>query len=153
MPACGSRRRRLIGLATLGAGLLLDLALPGCVEHDLDKQHPNPCCGGGFSYPQSADRAVDLLFVIDDSGGMLNQQELLGNKFGALLWELQRLWGGLPDLHLGVTSTNLGAGGYDVTFCGEPFSSSSLRVSSPCPFMSMSMFSNRRKRSSFDSKA
>ncbi len=73
-----------------------------------------------LSYAQSAERDVDLLFVIDDSASMAGEQALLQAQFGALVWELRNLTGGLPDLHLGVTSTDLGAGNYGLTYCEHP---------------------------------
>ena len=62
-------------------------------------------------------KAVDILFVIDDSGSMKDQQEQLGiwskEMFAVLSGK-----GELPDLHIGVTSSSVaipGLAGLKVT--------------------------------------
>ncbi len=79
------------------------------------------CWGGmaGISIPQSSDRDVDLLFVIDNSGSMAGEQANFRANFPALMSELKNMMGGLPNVHLGVTSTDLGAGDFDITYCEE----------------------------------
>lgn len=57
-------------------------------------------------------RALDVLFVIDDSGSMADDQAALVAAARAHLFpQLAAQAGGLPDLHLGVISTDLGNGG------------------------------------------
>lgn len=56
-------------------------------------------------------RMLDLLFVIDNSGSMKEEQENLRKNFPAMIESLRRLPGGLPDLHLAVISSDVGAGG------------------------------------------
>ena len=53
-------------------------------------------------------RDLDLLFVIDDSPSMLDKQRNLANNFPAFSIALQALPGGLPNLHLGVITTDMG---------------------------------------------
>jgi hypothetical protein len=77
-------------------------------------------CSHCLSIPQSAARALDLLLVIDNSGSMADPQALLRSQFDALVALLQSMRGGPPDLHLGVTSTDLGAGDYGLPYCEEP---------------------------------
>jgi MYXO-CTERM domain-containing protein len=55
-------------------------------------------------------RAVDLLFVVDDSTSMADEQEALIASFQRFIDTLGGIEGGLPDLHIGVISSNLGAG-------------------------------------------
>jgi hypothetical protein len=65
-----------------------------------------------FMMPQSAERDVDILFVIDDSYSMANEQENLRTQFISLMNALGQLEGGLPNVHIGVASTDLGTGTY-----------------------------------------
>ncbi len=51
---------------------------------------------------------LDLLFVIDDSPSMADKQNALAASFPRLVEQLQSLDGGIPDLHLGVISTDMG---------------------------------------------
>ncbi len=61
--------------------------------------------------PVIANRDVDLLFVIDDSPSMLDKQTNLKNAFPAFVVELSGLEGGLPNVHIGVISPDLGSRG------------------------------------------
>jgi hypothetical protein len=61
---------------------------------------------------------LDLLFVIDNSGSMYDEQESLAH------WAQQYLFGALDlsaglelNLHIGVISTDLGAGNYNISAC------------------------------------
>jgi hypothetical protein len=53
---------------------------------------------------------LDLLFMIDDSPSMDEEQANLARNFRRLIDELTKLPTGFPDLHLGVVSSDLGAG-------------------------------------------
>lgn len=63
--------------------------------------------------------AVDALFVVDGSGSMAEEQALLGSQIASFLTALRDPVLGLPDLHLGVISVDLGAGGYSLTTCND----------------------------------
>jgi len=54
---------------------------------------------------------VDLLFVVDNSTSMAANQAVLAESFPALTEALRAPGGELPDLRVGVVSTDLGAGG------------------------------------------
>ena len=55
-------------------------------------------------------RALDILFVIDDSESMREEQEALRASLGRSLVDvLDARFGGRPDLHIGVVSTDMGA--------------------------------------------
>ncbi len=57
-----------------------------------------------------APREVDLLFVIDNSPTMAGKQRLLAAAMPALVDELQKAPGGLPSLHVGFVTSDVGAG-------------------------------------------
>jgi hypothetical protein len=59
---------------------------------------------------------VDILFVIDNSNTMAQEQAKLSAQFPALIDAL-KLAGSLPDLHIGVVSSDLGAGSYNLPSC------------------------------------
>lgn len=71
---------------------------------------------------------LDLLFVIDDSGGMAEAQQMLTAAFPLLLDALfhppenpsgDPEYPPVEDLHVGVISSDMGAGGFDVSTCGR----------------------------------
>jgi hypothetical protein len=68
--------------------------------------------------PVTANADVDMLFVIDDSPSMLDKQANLKNNFPAFINELNALPGGLPNVHIGVVSTDLGTKGADDATAG-----------------------------------
>jgi hypothetical protein len=71
--------------------------------------------GGGtaatsFTFASGARRAVDILFVVDNSPSMDPKQTALAAAFPKMIAALEQLPGGLPDVHIGVVSSNMGAG-------------------------------------------
>src|SRR5262245_34054667 len=58
-------------------------------------------------------RDIDILFVIDDSPSMLDKQTNLKNNFPNFINVLNTIEGGLPNVHLGVVSSDLGTKGAD----------------------------------------
>jgi hypothetical protein len=58
--------------------------------------------------PVKPNRDLDLLFVIDDSPSMTDKQINLTTNFPSFLDRLQALPGGLPNLHVGVVTTDMG---------------------------------------------
>ena len=63
--------------------------------------------------PTTPSRDLDILFVIDDSPGLLDRQASLGNAFPALIDELTAIDGKLPNLHIGIVTSDLGSKGYE----------------------------------------
>lgn len=63
--------------------------------------------------PVTANRDVDLLFVVDDSSSVADHQIALENGFPAFVTTLSALAGGLPNLHIGVVTPDLGTKGAD----------------------------------------
>jgi hypothetical protein len=60
--------------------------------------------------------ALDLLFVIDNSGGTIQMQEQMVRAFPTLSGQLVRADQPL-DLHLGIVTSDLGAGPFQLGFC------------------------------------
>lgn len=64
-------------------------------------------------------RDVDILFLVDNSGSMEHEQEKLAARFTRLADILECLPGGLPHLHIGVVTSDLGTSPYRVDGCGS----------------------------------
>src|SRR5690606_27602561 len=58
--------------------------------------------------PAVPNRNLDILFVIDSSPSMFDEQEALAASFPKMMDALSTLEGGLPDLHIGVITTDMG---------------------------------------------
>jgi hypothetical protein len=53
---------------------------------------------------------LDLLFMIDNSSSMAEEQNNLARNFPALIRMLETTPGGMPDVHIGIISSSFGAG-------------------------------------------
>jgi hypothetical protein len=94
--------------------LLMAAALPvvpfllwSCNSHPLQSPNPRPV-GELMQYRElNPVHNADILFVVDDSGSMQEEQANLTRNFGAFMRELN-----VPgaDLHIAVVSSDLGAG-------------------------------------------
>ena len=63
-----------------------------------------------LEFGPSGNRAVDVLFMVDNSSSMTPLQQKLIASFPAFINELKGLPGGLPNLHIAVVSSSMGAG-------------------------------------------
>jgi hypothetical protein len=94
----------LFGLATLGL-------LAGCPDRTISEVQPQQ---GRVEYkdiPVTVNRDIDILFVIDDSPSMLDKQTNLKANFPKFIEVLNSIEGGLPNVHLGVVSSDMGTKG------------------------------------------
>jgi hypothetical protein len=118
----------------LAAAALLTLSA-GCVSRSMDKPVP----GGGRAiveyFPLTPEKDVDLLFVIDNSNSMGEEQDALATKFDRLIESLRSEKLGqdrpdgppctaadrrncrIPNVRIGVVSSDLGAGNYSLPSC------------------------------------
>jgi hypothetical protein len=71
-----------------------------------------------LTYKAVANPDLDLLFVIDDSPSMTDKQTSLKAAFPMLVAQLSSVTGGVPNLHLGVVSSDMGTKGSAVTAPG-----------------------------------
>ena len=55
---------------------------------------------------------LDIVFMIDNSGSMQQEQENIARNFPVFISALESLPEGLPNVHIGVVSSDLGAGKY-----------------------------------------
>ena len=99
----------------LGAALLI-AAVAACSSSPALAPDGGPGAGGAgppgplvFTLP-TTNRNVDVLFMLGDWVGMEVNQNRLIAAFPAYVDALAALPGGLPNLHLGVVSSSLGAG-------------------------------------------
>jgi hypothetical protein len=77
---------------------------------------------------------LDLLFMIDDSSGMTPMQTKLAEQIPSFIQALASLPGGLPNLHIAVVSSDLGAPGDSTTIaCTTAGDQGLFRISPSCP--------------------
>jgi len=95
--------------------VLLACFIAGCPSRDPlpTKADPQVCAESWKDVPVGVNRALDLLFVIDNSGSMGEEQASLIANFHRFVAVLENVEGGLPDLHIGIVSTDMGVGRFD----------------------------------------
>ena len=114
---------RLVSVAPLGDGqrarpLAARLAAGGAPGSPIPSPLPTPVpIRPRTSRYLASNRNVDLLFLIDDSSSMRLSQDNLTRNFPVLMNTLQNLPGGLPNVHIGVISSDMGAGDGSVAGC------------------------------------
>lgn len=108
---------------------LLPVALAACTDHSLYALDPEPAVSFTQKFGSGAPRIVDILFVVDSSGSMREEQQGLSVAFPAFA----RALGDLEPLswRLGVTTTDLGGFGYPLTGCWGDGDSGGLRPVNP----------------------
>lgn len=65
-------------------------------------------------------RKLDVLFVIDNSGSMFDEESELADRFRDFIDTLSSRMGEMPSIHIGVVSTDMGTGMYPVGTRGSP---------------------------------
>lgn len=101
---------------SLVVGILLTAAL-ACGE-DSSPYPDYGVCGETFKdIPVEINRSMDILFVIDNSPSMAEEHASLLVNFDRFVNVLENIEGGLPNVHIGVISADLGAGPYSVGNC------------------------------------
>lgn len=99
---------------------VLPLLLWACNSHPLEAPDPRPEQQTNQYYEVNPIRDVDILFMVDNSPSMNQEQENLGRNFPAFMDELKKIPGGLPNVHIGVISSDMGAGPTPVGSCTRP---------------------------------
>src|SRR3569623_1651887 len=73
--------------------------------------HGDTVTGGGLHevlvMPAIPNHDLDVLFMIDDSPSMLDKQESLRASFPTMMDQLARVPDGLPNLHVGVSTSDM----------------------------------------------
>lgn len=94
--------------------LLLTVTAAGCPDRTISAVVPDQNGVEAKDIPVNINRELDLLFLIDKSPTMTDEQDGLTANFPRFIQVLRQIDGGLPNLHLGVISQDLGAGGMNV---------------------------------------
>lgn len=102
------RRNKARALGLAGILAVVSFGLWACNEHSLVVPKPMPVAENVQLRELNPIRNVDILFVIDNSGSMQEEQRNLAQNFSAFMDELRKIEG--ADLQIAVTSTDLGGG-------------------------------------------
>lgn len=95
----------------------LAVTLAGCPDREVAKVDPRQNREQEKEVPVQINRDIDILFVIDNSNSMREEQASLVANFDNFINVLNNIEGGLPNVHIGVISTNIGAGTGGIAGC------------------------------------
>ncbi len=70
-------------------------------------------------YTPKDQHKLDVLFVVDSSVSMNEEQVSMTENISALVEQLEGLPGGLPSLHIAVVSADMGAGPFGIAGCQD----------------------------------
>jgi len=91
--------------------------LAGCINREVAEVEPNQEKEQFKDIPVEINRDIDILFVVDNSGSMAEEQASLQQNFNRFVNVLSNIEGGRPNLHMGVISTDVGAGAFQISGC------------------------------------
>ena len=104
-------------ISLLGVGVAVCAA--GCPTRDISKLDPAPAIEYRQDIPVSTNRNVDILFVIDNSDSMAGEQRSLAANFPRFIDVLNTIEGGLPNVHIGVISSDVGINPFSAEQCAN----------------------------------
>jgi len=98
------------GAATLlrTGSVIITLSLTACFDRKIASVTPEQGKVETKDLPSNPNRDADILFLIDNSGSMAEEQTSLRQNFPRFMDVLSTIEGGLPNLHIGVATSNLG---------------------------------------------
>jgi hypothetical protein len=70
-----------------------------------------------LTFQETLNRKIDILFMVDNSSSMTKSQDNLRQNFGQFMDVLKAVKGGLPDVHIAVVSSDMGAANNDNLGC------------------------------------
>jgi len=109
--------RSLIRVLRWAALAAVAPALWACTARSLEKPMLTPESTFGKTFQQTVNRNLDLLFMVDNSSSMRLSQTNLLNNFPTFMTTLQSSPAGLPNIHVAVVSSDMGAGDGSIAGC------------------------------------
>lgn len=88
--------------------------LAACPDRTISEVVPEQGKVESKDIPVNINRDIDILFLIDKSPTMSDEQAALTANFPRFIQSLSQIEGGLPNVHIGVISQDIGAGGMTV---------------------------------------
>jgi len=117
----------LAALATLAA-------TGACGRTELDPPFPLPM-GDDIAmkpvFQQSVNTDLDIIFMVDNSFSMREEQENLARNFPTFMNALEALPEGVPNVHIGVVTSDLGAGRFEPAGCKKGGDRGAFQVPGP----------------------
>jgi hypothetical protein len=116
---------------------LVAFAASGCITSTSEITDTGPDPSTFEPVPLAVTRELDVLFLVDDSGSMRQEQAALASGFDRFIQLLEDADGRLPGLHIGVASSDVGTGpeGDGIPLCEGQGDDGVLQVPDGCPVL------------------
>ena len=121
-----------LGCGDDGPGPAFDAAVADASVVDAPDPDATPLDATPPDAAPTATAGLDVLFVVDNSGSMAEEQLTLRASFSQFVNSLETAYGSRPDLHVGVISTDMGAGPFQGTGCSMFGDNGNLRANPVC---------------------
>ncbi len=106
------------------AAVVMSLVMTGCLNRDLAPAEPHTQSGVLEEIQQTGTTRVDMLFVVDNSNSMSEEQVVLTDQIRTMAEELinpsDPSAPSVQDLHIGIVTTDMGTHGYTIQTCSNP---------------------------------
>ena len=130
-------------ITSLTVTIITVASLGACTDREVNRVDPVPDRVDTWSIPVHVNRDLDILFVVDNSGSMAGEQASLAANFPTFIGVLQQIPGGLPNVHIGIVSSNVGAAGQaSVPGCAGQGDDGNLLVKAGCTGLTGSFISD-----------
>jgi len=110
------RRAAIVPFLSLAAAGLL----AGCPDRSISEVNPLQGRVEFKDIPVKVNRDIDILFLIDNSPSMADKQVNLAKNFPKFIEVLSTIQGGLPNVHIGVVTSDMGTKGAAEMTAGPP---------------------------------
>lgn len=94
------------------------LGAAGCPDREVSRLPEGRDKVEHKEFPEDVSDKLDLLFVIDNSGSMKDERSELTENFPRFIDILSNVKGGLPSLHIGVVTSDMGRSGAPTPLLG-----------------------------------
>lgn len=116
-------------IAQLSLASIVSMTLvAGCANREVARVDPTQTKEQFKDIPVQINRDIDVLFVVDNSGSMEEEQTSLAANFPRFIDVLNNIEGGLPNVHMAVVSTDVGAGPFNIAGCSGNGDNGSLQA-------------------------
>ncbi len=101
--------------------MMAAVALAGCPDRSVSGVPSEQGSVEVKDFPANPRRDLDILFLVDNSRSMKEEQDSLKANFHRFIDVLESAQGGLPNIHIGVTTSDLGTSTSDGSTDGSRF--------------------------------
>lgn len=110
-------------LVVVPLSLTMGIGAVGCLDRDIAPAEPSTQSGVLQKIQQTGTTKLDILFMVDNSNSMREEQEVLAEQIVVMVQELispsRPGTAAVEDMHIGIVTSDMGTGGYAISTCSN----------------------------------